>query len=580
MRASRYTIATLKETPADAEIVSHQLMIRAGLIRKLASGIYTWLPMGLRVLQKIETIVREEMNRAGALEVMMPVVQPAELWRESGRWDQYDEGLLLKFADRHQRDFCFGPTHEEVITDLARSELRSHKQLPVTYYQIQTKFRDETRPRFGVLRAREFLMKDGYSFHMDQASLQETYDQMHATYCRIFDRMGLDYRPVQADTGSIGGSASVEFQVLAESGEDLIAYSTESDYAANIEMAEALAPPADTASPLELTEVETPGCHTIAEVSSFLKVSESATVKTLIVHGEDQPLVALVLRGDHQLNPLKAEKIHGVASPLVMATDHEIHDAMHCGVGSLGPVSINLPLFTDHSAAALANFVAGANRDGYHLANVNWGRDANPGTVVDIRNVVEGDPSPDGHGTLKLRRGIEVGQIFQLGDKYSRPMNATVLNEEGKSVVMSMGCYGIGVSRLVGAAIEQNNDEKGIIWPTVIAPFEAVIIPVNAHKSPEVAETAENLYQALLELGIEILLDDRDGHRPGAKFADAELIGIPHRLVIGERGLSKGCIEYVARRSGTAEDIPVADAARHIYRLVSTERDNTDRGAT
>ncbi len=429
MRASRYIIATLKETPADAEIISHQLLIRAGFIRKLASGIYNWMPMGLRVLQKVERIIREEMNNSGALEVMMPVVQPAELWIESGRWNQYDEGLLLKFTDRHQRDFCFGPTHEEVITNLARNELKSHKQLPVNFYQIQTKFRDETRPRFGVLRAREFLMKDAYSFHLTEESLQETYELMHKTYSTILGRMGLDFRPVLADSGAIGGNASVEFHVLAESGEDKIAFSSMSDYAANIEKAEAIAPAKDESDPEELTEVETPNARTIEQVSALLNIPETSSIKTLIVKGEDTSIVALILRGDHQLNPLKAEKLAGIASPLTMASDEEIKTAIQCEIGSIGPVNLNLPIFTDRSAAALANFVCGANKDGYHLTNVNWNRDADPGRVVDIRDVVEGDPSPDGKGVLQLKRGIEVGHIFQLGKKYSEPMNATVLDE-------------------------------------------------------------------------------------------------------------------------------------------------------
>jgi prolyl-tRNA synthetase len=468
MKASKYTIATLKETPADAEIISHQLMIRAGLIRKLASGIYTWLPLGLRVLQKVEKIVREEMNASGAQEVLLPVIQPAELWHESGRWSQYDEGLLLTMQDRHERDFCFGPTHEEVITDLARGELKSHKQLPVNYYQIQTKFRDETRPRFGVLRAREFLMKDAYSFHLDQASLEETYQDMHDTYCRILDRMGLDYRPVLADTGAIGGSASMEFHVLAESGEDLIAFSTESDFAANIEMAEALEPEADSAEMLEIEEVETPGVRTIEDVSAFLKSPVTSTVKTLLVRGTESELVALVLRGDHQLNPLKAEKMPEVKAPLEMASEEAIKKALDCSTGSIGPQGLDIPILADRSAAAMKNFIAGANRDGYHVKNLNWGRDATASAVYDLRDVVEGDPSPDGKGVIRFKRGIEVGHIFQLGDKYSKALNATVLDESGKAVVMTMGCYGMGVTRLVGAIIEQNHDDKGIVWPDAI----------------------------------------------------------------------------------------------------------------
>ncbi len=574
MRASRYTIATLKETPADAEIISHQLMIRAGLIRKLASGIYSWLPLGLRVLHKIEAIVREEMDKSGAQEMMMPVVQPAELWQESGRWNQYDEGLLLKFTDRHNREFCLGPTHEEIITSIARNELKSHKQLPVNYYQIQTKFRDETRPRFGVLRAREFLMKDAYSFHSSQESLQETYDQMHKTYSTMLDRMSLDYRPVLADTGAIGGSASVEFQVLADSGEDLIAFSTESDYAANIEMAEAVAPEKDTSEQGEIAEVSTPGQRTIDQVSTFLNTPASASVKTLIVVGEDQPLVALILRGDHQLNTLKAEKIKGIASPLTMAENADIKAAIHCEPGSIGPVDLPLPIFVDRAAAALANFVCGANKDDFHLTSVNWERDAEATNIVDLRNVVEGDPSPDGKGTLLLKKGIEVSQIFQLGTKYSEPMNATVLDENGKSVVMHMGCYGVGVSRLVGAAIEQNHDDKGIIWPTAIAPFQVMVIPINAHKSEEVARFAEALYADLTGMGVEVLFDDRDGVRPGAKFADAELMGIPHRLVVGERGLNNGVVEYANRRTGGSEDLPMDGIANRISGIIQAELDD------
>ncbi|MCZ6503626.1 MAG: proline--tRNA ligase [Gammaproteobacteria bacterium] len=571
MRASKYTLATLKETPADAEVISHQLLIRAGFIRKVASGIYNWLPMGLRVLQKVEAIIREEMNETGAMEILMPVVQPAELWQESGRWEQYDEGMLLKFSDRHQRDFCFGPTHEEVITNLVRNELKSHRQLPVNFYQIQTKFRDETRPRFGVLRAREFLMKDAYSFHVNQQSLEETYQLMYGAYSNILNRMQLDFRPVMADTGSIGGSASIEFHVLADSGEDRIAFSSESDYAANVELAEALAPENDGATPGDLTEIATPEVHTIEQLAEFLTVPAESTVKTLIVKGEDEPLVALVLRGDHKLNPLKAEKIEGIASPLSMAEDTEITGTIGCGLGSIGPVNLDLPIFADRSAAALANFVCGANKDDYHLTNVNWTRDVPAYSVFDIRDVVEGDPSPDGQGILQFKRGIEVGHIFQLGKKYSTPMNATVLDENGKSVTMSMGCYGMGVSRLVGAVIEQKHDDRGIIWPTNIAPFHVVIIPINAHKSEEVAATAEKLYTELAGLGIEVLLDDRESHRPGAKFADAELIGIPHRLVVGERGLANGVIEYVNRKSGESNDLSLEGLVEHLHQLIQSE---------
>ena len=564
MRASKYTIATLKETPADAEIISHQLMIRAGLIRKLASGIYSWLPMGFRVLQKIEHIIREEMNASGAQEVMLPVVQPAELWHESGRWSQYDEGLLLQFRDRHDREFCFGPTHEEVITDLARGELKSHKQLPVNYYQIQTKFRDETRPRFGVLRSREFTMKDAYSFHTDQVSLNETYEEMHDAYSRILTRMDLDFRPVLADSGSIGGSASVEFHVLAESGEDKIAFSSESDYAANVEMAEALAPASEDAGLLDTEELATPGVKTIEDLCKALDVTANRTVKTLIVKGSESNLVALVLRGDHQLNAIKAEKIDGVASPLTMANDAEIKAEIDASTGSIGPQGLSMPIIADRSAAALRNFIAGANKNDFHTRNLNWERDARATAIEDIRDVVEGDPSPDGKGEIMFKRGIEVGHIFQLGDKYSKSMNATVLDASGKAVVMQMGCYGMGVTRLVGAIIEQNHDESGIIWPESIAPFSVIVIPINAHKSEQVRATAESLYAELTDQGVEVLLDDREDVRPGAKFADAELMGIPHRVVIGDRGLDKGVVEYVNRREGNNKDLTL-DQVRALF---------------
>ena len=564
MRASKYTIATLKETPADAEIISHQLMIRAGLIRKLASGIYSWLPMGFRVLQKIEHIIREEMNASGAQEVMLPVVQPAELWHESGRWSQYDEGLLLQFRDRHDREFCFGPTHEEVITDLARGELKSHKQLPVNYYQIQTKFRDETRPRFGVLRSREFTMKDAYSFHTDQVSLNETYEEMHDAYSRILTRMDLDFRPVLADSGSIGGSASVEFHVLAESGEDKIAFSSESDYAANVEMAEALAPASEDAGLLDTEELATPGVKTIEGLCKALDVTANRTVKTLIVKGSESKLVALVLRGDHQLNEIKAEKIDGIASPLTMANDAEIKAEIDASTGSIGPQGLKMPIIADRSAAALRNFIAGANKNDFHTRNLNWERDAKATAIEDIRDVVEGDPSPDGKGEIMFKRGIEVGHIFQLGDKYSKSMNATVLDASGKAVVMQMGCYGMGVTRLVGAIIEQNHDESGIIWPESIAPFRVIVIPINAHKSEQVRATAESLYAELTDQGVEVLLDDREDVRPGAKFADAELMGIPHRVVIGDRGLDKGVVEYVNRRDGNNKDLTL-DQVRALF---------------
>ncbi|MFL9592623.1 proline--tRNA ligase [Aeromonas schubertii] len=563
MRTSNYLLSTLKETPSDAEVISHQLMLRAGMIRKLASGMYTWLPTGLRVLKKVENIVREEMNNAGAIEVSMPVVQPAELWQESGRWDAYGPELC-RLTDRHNRPFVLGPTHEEVITAMVRYEVNSYKQLPLNLYQIQTKFRDEVRPRFGVMRGREFLMKDAYSFHIDKPSLVDTYEKMHAAYCAAFTRMGLDFRPVQADTGSIGGTGSHEFQVLAESGEDLIAFSNSSDYAANIEMAEALAPAGERpAASAALTKVATPDVHTIDEVSAFLKVAPTAIAKTLLVLGEEneqgeQPVIALVLRGDHELNDVKAEKLAGVAKPMTFANDEQIKAAAGCDAGSIGPVGFKGRVVVDHSAAHLADFVCGANETGFHLTGANWDRDVEGYEVADIRNVVEGDPSPCGTGTLLLKRGIEVGHIFQLGTKYSEAMKATVLNEEGKSVVMEMGCYGIGVSRVVAAAIEQNNDQYGIIWPEAIAPFEVAVIPMNMHKSVRVAELAERFYGELKAARIDVLFDDRK-ERPGVMFADMELIGIPHAIVIGERGLDNGVVEYKCRRSGEKQEVAIDD---------------------
>lgn len=573
MKASQYTIATLKETPSDAEIASHQLLIRAGFIRKLASGIYNWLPMGLRVLRKVEKIIREEMDNSGAQEVLMPMVQPGELWEESGRWGLYDDGLLLKLKDRHERDFCLGPTHEEVITEIARNELKSHKQLPVNFYQIQAKFRDETRPRFGLMRAREFVMKDAYSFHLTPESLEQTYDLMHKTYSRILERMTLDFRPVQADSGAIGGDVTREFQVLAESGEDQIAFSTGSDYAANIEMAEAVAPAKSDATQEDRTEVHTPDCKTIEDVAKFLTIDATTTVKTLIVVGEEAPLVALVLRGDHQLNTVKAEKVAGVASPLQFADEADIKAAIGCGVGSIGPVGIGIPVIADRSADAMANFVCGANKDDYHFTNVNWGRDASSDIVADLRDVCAGDPSPDGKGEIAFKRGIEVGHIFQLGDKYSKSMNATVLDENGKAQVMHMGCYGMGVSRLVAAAIEQNHDENGMIWPAVLAPFHVIVIPINGHKSPAVAEAADNIYQQLQAHGMEVLLDDREGVRPGAKFADAELIGIPHRVVVGDRGLENGMVEYAERRNPGNQDVELDKVVDRLVERITVELD-------
>jgi len=553
MRASQLLLATVKETPADAEVISHQLMMRAGMIRKLAAGLYTWLPLGLRALRKVEKIVREEMDAAGAQEVLMPAVQPAELWQESGRWEQYGPELL-RLRDRHDREFCFGPTHEEVITDLIRREIRSYKQLPANFYQIQTKFRDEIRPRFGVMRAREFLMKDAYSFHLDQASLQDTYELMHQTYTRIFTRLGLQFRAVRADTGSIGGTGSHEFHVLAQSGEDAIAFSTDSDYAANVELAEALATAGSRpAAAQTMNTVDTPGQHSIAEVSAFLKAPAERCLKTLLVQGEDG-IVALVLRGDHELNAVKAEKLPEVATPFTFATPEQVRQTAGCDAGSLGPVGLKIPVIADRSAAHLADFVCGANQDGKHLTGVNWGRDLPEPRVADLRNVVEGDPSPDGKGTLAIKRGIEVGHIFQLGTKYSRAMNATCLDEGGQAVIMTMGCYGIGVSRVVAAAIEQNYDDNGIIWPDAIAPFQAELIPMNMHKSQRLQTAAEELYRRLRQAGIDVLFDDRK-ERAGVMFADMDLIGIPHRLVFGERGLDKGQLEYKHRRDKDAQPV-------------------------
>ena len=553
MRASRFLFATLRETPNDAEVISHQLMLRAGMIRKLASGLYTWLPMGVRVLNKVEAIVREEMNRAGSLEVFMPVTQPASLWEESGRYIQYGSELL-RFKDRHNNDFVLGPTHEEVITDLARNELKSYKQLPINFYQIQTKFRDEIRPRFGVMRSREFIMKDAYSFHVNQASLQETYDVMYDTYCRIFTRLGLNFRPVQADTGSIGGSGSHEFHVLASSGEDDIAFSTDSDYAANVEMAEAVLVGERAVPSQALQIVDTPDQKTIADVSAFLNTDPAQSVKALLVQGvADEkghvPVVALFLRGDHELNEIKAEKHPLIAVPLVFATDDQLQ-TLDLTAGFCGPqglVEKGLTVVIDRAASVLSDFIAGANELDKHATGVNWIRDAQFTEVFDLRNVVEGDPSPDGHGTIQIKRGIEVGHIFQLGQKYSEALGCKVLGEDGKPLVVTMGCYGIGVTRVVASSIEQNFDDKGIIWPTAIAPFEVAIVPMNAHKSPRTIEAAENLYAELQAAGYDVILDDRN-ERPGVKFSDLELTGIPHRIVIGEKGLDAGTFEYKGRR--------------------------------
>ncbi|MDD2815272.1 MAG: proline--tRNA ligase [Thiotrichaceae bacterium] len=564
MRTSRLLLATLKETPADAEVISHQLMLRAGMIRRLAAGLYTWLPLGLKVLRKVENIVREEMNRAGAQEVLMPAIQPAELWQESKRWEHYGPELL-RIKDRHDREFCFGPTHEEIITDLIRREVRSYKQLPANFYQIQTKFRDEIRPRFGVMRAREFLMKDAYSFHIDQASLQETYDLMYATYSRIFTRLGLKFRAVLADTGSIGGSSSHEFHVLADSGEDAIAYSTGSDYAANVELAPALPPSTPRATPKSssYSKVSTPNQHSIQEISEFLKVAPETCVKTLLVDGKEGGLVALVLRGDHTLNDIKAIKYPEVADPLTFANPEQVRNTLGCDIGSIGVLNLNVPMLVDHSAAHLVDFVCGANENDFHLVDVNWGRDLPEPKTVDIRNVEVGDPSPDGQGTVEIARGIEVGHIFQLGEKYSEAMQATVLDESGRAATMTMGCYGIGVSRIVASAIEQNNDAQGIIFPEAIAPFTVVVLPMNMHKSQRLQEAAEKLYQELQAAGIDVLFDDRK-ERPGVMFAEMELLGIPHRLVLGDKGLDEGVLEYKGRRDASSQNIPLVDAVSFI----------------
>jgi len=554
MRLSLFPLSTLKETPADTEIISHQLMMRAGMLKKQAAGLYSWLPLGLRVLRKVEAIVREEMDRAGALELLMPAVQPAELWVESGRWEQYGPELL-RFNDRHQREFCLGPTHEEVITDIARREIRSYKQLPVNYYQIQTKFRDEIRPRFGIMRAREFIMKDAYSFHIDQPSLNETYQVMFDTYSRIFTRLGLEFRPVRADSGAIGGSISHEFHVLADSGEDAIVFSSSGEYAANIERAEAVAPEGERPAPdMPMTTVETPGQHSIEEVCKYLDTTPDNCVKTLLVQGTETAVVALILRGDHELNTVKAEKLAAVIAPLQFATDEQIRNAAGCAAGSLGPAGLSVPVIVDHAAARLGDFVCGANEDGKHHTGVNWERDLPAPDCADLRNVVNGDASPDGKGTLSIARGIEVGHIFQLGTKYSEAMGATVLNEQGKEETMIMGCYGIGVTRIVAAAIEQNNDDKGMIWPAAIAPFQVALLPMNMKKSARVREATDALYGELQAAGIDVLLDDRPV-RPGVMFSDMELIGIPHRIVVGEKNLDKGMLEYKARRDDGNQDI-------------------------
>lgn len=556
MRYSQLLMPTLKEIPADAELVSHQLMLRAGLIRKVAAGIYNWLPLGLKVLRKVENIVREEMNAIDAQELLLPAVHPKELWEETGRWSQYGNELL-KITDRHQREFCFGPTHEEIITDLMRNELKSYKELPLTVFQVQTKFRDEIRPRFGVMRAREFIMKDAYSFHLNQASLQETYQKMYQAYCRIFQRLGLNFRAVEADTGSIGGYASHEFQVLANSGEDVIAISDSSDYAANVELANAKLSRAEAALPNAVLEKKnTPNQRTITQVAEFLQCPANKMVKTLLVEATSSPAIAIILRGDHELNLVKAEKIPGIAKPVKFLEQEKILPLLNCEPGSLGPVNLKLPVFVDHEAAVLSDFACGANQTDYHYIGVNWNRDCRYEAAMDLRMVVEGDPSPDGQGKLKLVRGIEVGHIFQLGKKYSEALSATVLNEHGDKVVLDMGCYGIGVSRIVAAAIEQHHDQHGIIWPKTMAPFDIVILPLNHHKNPQVLETAHHLYDEMRAKGLDVLLDDRD-ERPGVKFADADLIGIPQRLIISEKTLAEQKIEYRLRYENCAKLVPL-----------------------
>lgn len=573
MRATQFLLATQKETPADAVVISHQLMLRAGMIRKSAAGLYSWLPLGLRVLRKVEQIVREEMDKSGAQEVLMPVVQPSELWIESGRWEQFGPELT-RFRDRHDTPYCLGPTHEEVITDLIRNEISSYKQLPANFYQIQTKFRDEVRPRFGVMRAREFIMKDAYSFHLTQESLQQTYDVMHRTYCNIFSRIGLNFRAVLADTGSIGGTGSHEFHVLADSGEDDIVFSTHSDYAANIEMAEALSPTDIEQKPFEAREkVATPTSKTVEEVAAFFKTSTQAVLKTLIVLGEadekgHQPLVAMVLRGDHTLNKVKAGKIAGVADPVTLADDARIVAELGADVGSLGPIGVTIPVIVDRMAAAAVNFICGANETGYHYINANWERDAQATTVADIRNIERGDPSPDGKGTVEIKRGIEVGHIFQLGDKYSTAMKAKVLDDNGREQTMIMGCYGIGVSRVVAAAIEQNYDAQGIIWPEAIAPFQIALVPINMHKSDAVAQKCADLYEDLKQRGYDVLFMDEPKARLGVMLADVELIGIPHRLVVGDRGLDSGTVEYKGRRDSESLNVPLNELADFLAKRV------------
>lgn len=567
MKRSQILLPSLREVSSDVESKSHQLMLRAGLIRQLAAGLYTWLPIGLRILHKVEAIVREEMNKAGAQEVLMPAIQPAELWQESGRWEHYG-AELLRLTDRHQRDFCFGPTHEEIITDLIRREIKSYKQLPANFYQIQTKFRDEIRPRFGIMRAREFLMKDAYSFHLSQESLVATYEQMYASYQRIFDRLGLQYKIVVADSGNIGGSCSHEFHVLAAAGEDQIAYCPDSNYATNLELAECPLPdPLPQAPQAAINKVSTPNQHTIEEVAKFLNVAPSQCLKTLIVIGEDTPLVALVLRGDHDLNAIKSAKLEAVKQPLQFADPKEISTIIGCDIGSIGTVDLNIPIIVDHSAAICHNFVCGANENDYHLTGVNWGRDCTISTAADIRNAIAGEQAADGSGTLSIACGIEVGHIFQLGTKYSDAMKVQCVDETGALKTLTMGCYGIGISRIVAAAIEQSHDEQGIIWSPSLSPFQVILIPINMHKSAPLKQAVETLYQQLLDDDIDVLLDDRQ-ERPGIMFNDAELLGIPHRLVYSEKGLTQSVLEYKSRTNSELQQIPLAEVITHIKQVL------------
>ncbi len=563
MKTRQFLLTTYKETPTEAELVSHKLMLRAGLIRKLGSGLYAWLPLGLKVLKKVENIVREEMDKAGALEVALPAIQPSELWQETGRWNEYG-AELLRLKDRHGRDFCFAPTAEEVITDIMRNVVQSYKQLPMIAYQVTNKFRDEIRPRFGVMRAREFLMKDAYSFNLDKESLQQSYDAMFTAYQAIFTRLGLNFRAVEADTGNIGGDYSHEFQVLANSGEDNIAFSDSSDYAANVELAKAIAPAGERpAASAAMEIVDTPNAKTITSVAELLKCHVKQTVKTLLVKGQECDAVALILRGDHEVNPLKVEKMSEVASPMTFLDPKDIKDLVGCDIGSLGPVGLDVPVLVDHSAAHLADFVCGANEEAKHLINVNWERDCPLGEVRDLRFVLEGDASPDGKGTLTIKRGIEVGHIFQLSDKYSQSMSAKVLNEQGKSCPMQMGCYGIGISRIVAAAIEQHHDERGIKWPLAMAPFHVALVPINLQKSQRLREACDKLYAELQQAGYSVLYDDRK-ERPGVMFADMDLIGIPYRLVMSDKGLDAGTVEFKCRYNDTMENIALNNVIPHL----------------